>query len=78
MPAATVDLLDTLKSVEIGGHQQCKAPEIFHLRWATDGNGLDYSTLDEAPDGKWIAVAQLLVAPTSTVPKYSGTEVGKS
>ena len=58
MPAATFDLLDTLKSVEIGGHQQYEALEIFHLRWATDGNRLDYFTLDEALEGKSIEVTE--------------------
>jgi hypothetical protein len=58
MPAATFDLLDSLKSVEIGGHQQYEALEVFYLRWATDGNGLDYFTLDEALEGKWIEVSE--------------------
>ena len=58
MPAATFDLLDSLRSIEIGGHQQYEALEIFHLRWATDGNGVDYFTLDEALEGKWIEVAE--------------------
>jgi hypothetical protein len=40
MPAATFDLLDSLRSIDIGGHQQYEALEIFHLRWATDGNGV--------------------------------------
>ena len=43
MPAATFDLLETLKSVEISGHQQYEGLEIFHLRWATNGNGLPIS-----------------------------------
>jgi hypothetical protein len=58
MPAATFDLLDSLRSIEIGGHQQYEALEIFHLRWATDGNGVDYFTLDEALEGKWVEVAE--------------------
>jgi hypothetical protein len=58
MPAATFDLLDSLKSIEIGGHQQYEAVEIFHLRWATDGNRVDYFTMDEALKGKWIEVAE--------------------
>lgn len=58
MPAATFDLLDALKSVEIGGHQQYEALDVFYLRWVTDGNGLDYLTLDEALEGNWIEVAE--------------------
>ena len=33
MPFQTFALLDTLKHVEIAGHQQCGSLEIFHLRW---------------------------------------------
>ena len=58
MPAATFDLLETLKSVEISGHQQYEGLEIFHLRWATNGNGLDYFTLDEALEDKSIEVTE--------------------
>src|SRR5260370_19195150 len=58
MAAGTIDLLDSLRSIEIGGHQQYEALEIFHLRWATNGNGVDYFTLDEALEGKWIEVAE--------------------
>jgi ARG/rhodanese/phosphatase superfamily protein len=58
MLTATFDLPDTLKSVEVGGHQQYEALEVFHLRWASDGNALDYLTLDEALEGKWIEVAE--------------------
>jgi hypothetical protein len=58
MPAATFDLLETLKSVEISGHQQHEGLEIFHLRWATIGNGLDYVTLDEALEDKSIEVSE--------------------
>jgi hypothetical protein len=58
MPAATFDLLETLKSVEIDGHQQYEALEIFHLRWATNGNRLDYVTLDEALEDKSIEVTE--------------------
>ena len=47
MPFQTFALLDTLKHVEIAGHQQCGSLEIFHLRWPA-GDGLTYSTLDEA------------------------------
>jgi hypothetical protein len=58
MPAATFDLLDSLRFIEIGGHQQYETLELFHLRWATNGNGVDYFTLDEALEGKWIEVAE--------------------
>jgi hypothetical protein len=59
MPAATVDLLDLLKSVKIDGHQRYEALEIFHLRWASDTKRLDYLTLDEALEAKCIEVAEL-------------------
>ena len=58
MPAATLDLLDVLKSVKVDGHQQYEALEIFHLRWAVDGHRLDYLTLDEALETKCIEVAE--------------------
>ncbi len=58
MPAATLDLLDLLKSVKVDGHQQYEALEIFHLRWAVDGHRLDYLTLDEALETKCIEVAE--------------------
>ena len=57
MPFQTFALLDTLKHVEIAGHQQCGSLEIFHLRWPA-GDGLTYSTLDEALEAHWIEVAE--------------------
>jgi hypothetical protein len=57
MPTQTFSLLDTLKSVEIDGHQQYEALEVFHLRWVVDQR-LDYLTLDEALEGGWIEVAE--------------------
>ncbi len=49
-------LLDTLKKVELTGQQQYGSIEIFHLRWAS--NGLDYATLDEALEAKWIEITE--------------------
>jgi hypothetical protein len=57
MPLQTFALLDTLKHVEIAGHQQCGSLEVFHLRWPA-GDGLTYSTLDEALEAHWIEVAE--------------------
>jgi hypothetical protein len=57
MPFQTFALLDTLKHVEIADHQQCGSLETFHLRWPA-GNGLTYSTLDEALEAHWIEVAE--------------------
>src|SRR5215467_262043 len=57
MPFQTFALLDTLKHVEITGHQQCGSVEIFHLRWPA-GDPLTYSTLDEALEANWIEVVE--------------------
>ena len=57
MPFQAFALLDTLKHVEIAGHQQCGSLEIFHLRWPA-GDGLTYSTLDEALEAHWIEVVE--------------------
>ena len=57
MPFQTFALLDTLKHVEIAGHQQCGSLEILHLRWPA-GDGLTYSTLDEALEAHWIEVVE--------------------
>ena len=57
MPFQTFALLDTLNHVEITGHQQWGSVEIFHLRWPA-GDGLTYSTLDEALEAHWIEVVE--------------------
>ena len=50
-------MLDTLKHVEIIGHQQCGSLEVFYLRWPTS-DGLSYATLDEALESHSIEVAE--------------------
>jgi hypothetical protein len=62
MPTATINLLDSLKSIAIDGYQQHEALEIFHLRWSVEPNALDYLTLDEALEGKWIEISELTSA----------------
>jgi hypothetical protein len=57
MPLQTFPLLDTLKHVEVAGHQQCGSLEVFHLLWPA-GNGLTYTTLDEALEAHWIEVVE--------------------
>ena len=57
MPTQAPGLLDTLKRVQITGHQQDGAVEIFHLRWAGT-NGLDYITLDEALEAQCIEITE--------------------
>lgn len=57
MPPQTSTLLETLKHVEILGHQQCDPLEIFHLHWPIN-DGLAYSTLDEALDARSIEVME--------------------
>src|SRR5690348_4500918 len=57
MPPQTSTLLETLKHVEILGHQQCDPLEIFHLYWPING-GLAYSTLYEALDARSIEVTE--------------------
>lgn len=57
MPLQTFALLETLKHIEISGHQQCGSLEVFHLHWPV-GDGPTYSTLDEALEAKWIEVAE--------------------
>ena len=55
MPTQASGLLDTLKRVQLAGYQQDGSVEIFHLRWPYI-NGLDYVTLDEALEARWIEV----------------------
>jgi hypothetical protein len=57
MPIQAPGLLDTLKRVQLIGHQKDGLVEIFHLRWP-GMNGLDYATLDEALDAQWIEVTE--------------------
>jgi len=66
MPTQTSGLLDTLKRVQITGHQQDGAVEIFHLRWS-GVNGLDYLTLDEALEAQDIEVTEF--TETGQVPR---------
>jgi len=53
MPTQASGLLDTLKRVQLTGHQQDGAVEIFQLRWPGI-TGLDYITLDEALEAQCI------------------------
>jgi hypothetical protein len=57
MPTGTFGLLDSLKSVELAGHQQYGSVEVFHLRWPVR-NELDYVTFDEALEAQWIEVTE--------------------
>lgn len=57
MPSQVSGLVDTLKRVELKGHQQYGALEVFHLYWPA-GHGLDYATLDEALEARWIEVTE--------------------
>jgi hypothetical protein len=61
MPSQASGLLDTLKRVELKGHQQYGSLEVFHLCWPA-GNGLDYVTLDEALEAQWIKVTEFTAA----------------
>src|SRR5262244_1042983 len=61
MPTQASALLDTLMRVQIIGHQQEGSVEIFHLRWPGI-NGLDYITLDEALEARWIEVTEFTEA----------------
>jgi hypothetical protein len=49
-------LLDMLRGVELAGHDQYGSVEIFHLRWPS--NGLEYVTLDEALEARWIEITE--------------------
>ena len=66
MPTQASGLLDTLKRVQLTGHQQDGAVEIFHLRWPGI-NGLDYITLDEALEAQCIEVTEF--TETGQVPR---------
>src|SRR5437879_13813864 len=66
MPTQVSRLLDTLRLVELTGHQQHGAVEIFHLRWPGI-NGLDYITLDEALGAECIEVTEF--TETGQVPR---------
>ena len=66
MPTQASGLLDTLKHVQLTGHQQDGAVEIFHLRWPGI-NGLDYITLDEALEAQCIEVTEF--TETGQVPR---------
>jgi ARG/rhodanese/phosphatase superfamily protein len=57
MPPQTFDLLDTIRHVELAGHQHCESLEVFHLRWPVS-DMLAYSTLDEAIEAHWIDVTE--------------------
>ncbi|MBI3666601.1 MAG: hypothetical protein HY236_10330 [Acidobacteria bacterium] len=61
MPNQSSGTLDALKRVEITGHQQHGSIEIFHLRWP-GSNGLDYVTLDEALEARWIEITEFTEA----------------
>jgi hypothetical protein len=47
MPVESFTLPESLKHIEVIGHQQSDLLEVFHLRWPVEG-GLEYATLDEA------------------------------
>jgi hypothetical protein len=66
MPTQAFGLLDTLKRVQFTGRQQDGSVEIFHLRWPGI-NGLDYVTLDEALEARWIEVTEF--TETGQVPR---------
>src|SRR5215469_2249247 len=57
MPTQASSLPDTLLRVQLIGYQQEGALEIFHLRWPGI-SGLDYITLDEALEARWIEVSE--------------------
>jgi hypothetical protein len=57
MPTQASSLLDTLLRIQLIGHQQEGAVEIFHLCWPAL-NGLDYVTLDEALEARSIEVTE--------------------
>jgi hypothetical protein len=57
MTSQSFDLRDTLKAVELRGHQQYGSLEVFHLYWPA-GDGLDYATLDEALEARSIEVTE--------------------
>jgi hypothetical protein len=61
MPSQASSLLDTLKRVELKGHEQYRSLEVFHLCWPA-GNGLDYVTLDEALEARWIELTEFTEA----------------
>jgi hypothetical protein len=61
MPSQASVLLDTLKRVELKGHQRYASLDVFHLCWSV-GNGLDYVTLDEALEAQWIKVTEFTEA----------------
>jgi hypothetical protein len=57
MSVQTFALLESLKHVEIMGHQQVDSLEVFNLRWPA-GDGLNYATLDEALEAHAIEVVE--------------------
>ena len=61
MSAQAYGLLDTLKRVQLTGHQRYGSVEIFHLRWP-GSNGLDYVTLDESLEAGWIEITEFTEA----------------
>src|SRR5215469_11676011 len=61
MPAQASGLLDTLRRVQLNGRQQYGSVEVFHLRWP-GSNGLDYVTLDESLEARWIEITEFTEA----------------
>ena len=61
MPAQASGLLNTLRRVQLTGHQQYGSVEVFHLRWP-GSNGLDYVTLDESLEARWIEITEFTEA----------------
>ena len=61
MPAQASGPLDTLKRVQLTGHQQYGSVEIFSLRGPST-NGLVYVTLDESLEAGWIEITEFTEA----------------
>jgi hypothetical protein len=57
MSVQTFALLESLKHIEIVGHQRAESLEVFNLRWPS-GDGLNYTTLDEALEANAIEVVE--------------------
>jgi len=57
MSVQTFALLESLKYVEIIGHQRAESLEVFNLRWPA-GDGLNYTTLDEALEANAIEAVE--------------------
>ena len=66
MRAQADGLLDSLKLVQLTGHQRYGSVEVFHLSWPCS-NGLDYVTLDESLAAGWIEITEF--TDTGQVPR---------